>query len=138
MRLISSLLALATLATLAACSDKIVTPSMVDVAGSYHATMFTTSDNTGTTDQLARGATFVIVLAVNGTTTGRLFVPGAGSGGSDFDADLTGTWTLNGATVEFAQDADTFVRDVAFVADHSRLTAEQAFSGVTIGVVLTK
>ena len=135
MKVLSSLLAVA---ILAACSVNISTPSTADVAGSYRATTFTTTDNAGTTNQLARGATFTIVLAANGTTTGRLFVPGAGSGGGDLDADLTGTWTLNSAIVRFAHNADTFVRDVAFVADHSRLMAEQAFNGVTIQVALTK
>ena len=125
--------------TVAACGVDIATPSIDDVAGSYHATGFTTTDNTGSTDQLARGATFTIVLATNGATTGRLFIPGGGSSGSDLDADLTGTWTLDGAMVRFAHDADTFVRDMSFTPDlHNGLSAEQTFSGVSISVVLRK
>jgi hypothetical protein len=136
MRLISSMLVVV---AVVACGVHIATPSIDEVAGSYRATGFTTTDRTGSTNQLARGATFTIVLATNGTTTGRLFIPGGGSGGSDLDADLTGAWTLNGAVVRFAHDADTFVRDMPFTPDlHNGLSAEQTFSGVSISVVLRK
>ena len=42
------------------------------------------------------GSTVAITLATNGTTTGRLFVPGGADDGSDLDGDLAGTWTLSG------------------------------------------
>lgn len=119
------------------CSDSF-TPSIGNVAGSYTSTTFLTTDSTGTTDQLAAGTTFTISLAANGTTTGRLFVPGAGAGGGDLDADMAGTWTLTGTTVQFAQTADTFVRDMPFRAESNRLRGEAVFGATTVRVVLTK
>lgn len=109
-----------------------------NVSGSYAAVTFTSTQQGATTDHLAEGASFSITLAPDGTTTGRLFVPGGGEGGADLDADMAGTWTLTGNTVEFAQTADTFVTDVAFIAESNRLRAEASFNDVTIRVVLTK
>jgi hypothetical protein len=109
-----------------------------NVAGTYTATTFTTTSGTVTTDQLAAGASFTITLAPDRTTTGRLFVPGADEGGGDLDADMAGTWTLSGSTVEFAQTADTFVRDMPFIATRDRLQGEATFSGTTVRVTLTK
>ena len=79
-----------------------------------------------------------MTLNQDGTTSGRLFAPGLGVGGTDFDIDLAGTWTLTDGTVTFDQTGDTFVRDVPFTAERNRLSGEGTFSGVTIRVVLTK
>ncbi len=78
------------------------------------------------------------MLAADGTTTGRLFVPGGAEGGGDLDADLTGTWTLDGSTVTFSQTADTFIRDATFTASRNRLTGEGVFQGLAIRLVLDK
>lgn len=113
-----------------------------DVVGSYEATTFETTENGETTDQLAAGAEFTITLTSDGTTTGNLFVPGGAEDGGDLDASLAGTWTFNGNghTVEFDQDADTFVRDMTFTATRSgggvQLEGEESFGGPTITVVL--
>jgi len=69
------------------------------VAGTYQATTFTMEETGVTTDWLARGASITLTLASDGTTGGRLFVPGGGEGGSDFDEDLAGTWELIGTTL---------------------------------------
>jgi hypothetical protein len=121
-----------------ACDGDLFSPSVENVAGSYSATSFTTTTGGVTTDQLAGGASFTITLATNGTTSGRLFVPGGDEGGGDLDADLAGTWTLTGTTVEFAQTADTFVRDMPFTASRNRLQGEATFSGTVVRVTLTK
>lgn len=121
-----------------ACGDDPFVPSLENIAGSYTATTFTTTSGGVTTDQLAAGASFTITLASNGATTGRLFVPGGGQGGGDLDADMTGTWTLVGSTVEFAQTADTFVRDMPFTASVNRLQGQEMFSNTTIRVTLAK
>ena len=77
-------------------------------------------------------------MAPNGTTTGRLFVPGGNEDGSDLDEDLTGTWSLSNSTVTFSQTADTFIRDAEFTATHDLLTGEGTFNGSTIQLVLGK
>ena len=130
---------------LAACGDDGTGPDEIeqsDVAGSYEATTFETTEDGQTTDQLAEGAQFTITLASDGTTTGNLFIPGGAEDGSDLDASLAGTWTFNASSnsVTFDQDADTFVRDMTFTAVRAgggvQLEGEETFSGVTITVVL--
>jgi hypothetical protein len=113
-------------------------PTDDNVAGEYEATTLTITTTSGTTNLLGLGATLAVALHTSGATTGHLFVPGGAEDGSDFDADLTGTWDLTGTTVTFDQDADTFIRDVEFTATENRLTAEETFDDGTVRVVLTK
>lgn len=131
-RLIATTAAVASLR----CSDDGFTPSVMDVAGSYTAAAFMSTNAGTTTDHLAGGASFTITLAEDGTTTGRLFVPGGAEGGGDLDADMTGTWTLAGRTLRFVQTADTFVRDMPFTVEPNRLRGEATFSGTTVRVTL--
>jgi len=127
------------LTAVAACGDDPFSPTPESVAGSYSATEFTaTSDALGTFDLLAVGAEVTVTLAADGTTTGRLFVPGGAEDGSDLDADLAGTWALDGSTVTFNQTADTFIRDAQFTASRNRLTGEGVFQGLTIRLVLDR
>jgi hypothetical protein len=137
-RLVVRLLTTAAATVSLACGDEGFAPSVTNVAGDYAATTLTTTSGGVTTNQLAGGASLTIALAPNGTTTGRLFVPGGAEGGGDLDADMAGTWTLTGSTVEFAQTADTFVRDMSLTAARNRLSGEATFSGTTIRVTLTK
>jgi hypothetical protein len=113
-------------------------PTVETVAGSYTASLLTLSSSVGTTDLLALGSTVAITLAVGGTTSGRLFVPGGADDGSDLDVDLAGTWALSGSTVTFQQAGDTFIRDVEFTAGPNELNGEGMFSGAIIRLVLAK
>ena len=128
----------AALAIAMACKGDTFSPTTANVAGAYTATVFTATTGGVTTNLLGAGATLTVTLAEGGTVTGHLFVPGGAEGGGDLDADLAGTWTLTGSTVRFTQAADTFVRDVFFVASENRLTGDATFSGTAIHVVLTK
>jgi hypothetical protein len=114
------------------------TPTEETVAGIYEASVFTVTGFSGTTDLLLAGATVDATLVPDGTTSGRLFVPGGDEGGGDLDEDLTGTWTLTGQTVTFSQTADTFIRDVEFVAGRNTLTGEGSFSGLNVFLQLVK
>ena len=129
----------AALVLLIACggSDSF-TPTEENVAGTYEAGTFRVTSFTGTTDLLLAGATVDATLAADGTTSGRLFLPGGNEDGSDLDEDLTGTWTLSADTVTFNQTADTFIRDVDFIAGRNTLTATGEFSGVTIFLQMVK
>ncbi len=139
MRYRASLLAPVALIHLLACGgSESFTPTEDTVAGTYHASAFTVTSGVGTTDLLAIGATVEATLAPGGTTSGRLFVPGADADGSDLDEDLTGTWTLAGQTVTFDQTADTFIRDAEFIAGRGTLTGEGTFDGVSIFLQLVK
>ncbi|SRR6266480_4431569 len=133
-----SLPAAAAIVTVLACGKNPFTPTVANVAGSYSTTSFTSANGETTTDHLAQGASLTLTLTPAGTTTGRLFVPGGAEGGGDLDADMAGTWTLTGSTVDFAQAADTFVRDMPFTAEPNRLRGSATFSGTTIRVVLER
>jgi hypothetical protein len=113
-------------------------PTVETVAGSYTASSLTLSSSVGTTDLLALGSTVAITLATNGTTTGRLFVPGGADDGSDLDVDLAGTWTLSGSIVTFNQTGDSFIPEVEFTAGPNQLNGEGMFSGAIIRLVLAK
>lgn len=126
---------------LVACDNDPAAPSLAlvdDVAGTYHATTFATQEAGVTTDRLAEGASITLTLNTQLTTAGRLFVPGGNEDGSDFDADLTGTWTLTGRTVGLEHSADTFLRDMSLVAEGTRLTGQATFGGVTVRVELSR
>lgn len=115
-----------------------VAPTIEAVAGAYHATTFAVLQAGATTNLLAAGGLIALTLTVDGTTSGRVFVPGGGESGEDFEADLAGTWTLEGWTVTLDHPADTFLRDVSFAVHGHQLSSEATFSDVTITVVLAK
>ncbi len=120
-----SLGAAALILSLFACGGDSFSPTEETVAGSYSAATFTATSG-------------AVTLAADGTTTGRLLVPGSGEVGEDLDENLTGTWTLDGSTVTFSQTADTFIRDAPFTAGRDRLTGEGTFDGQTIRLILIK
>lgn len=130
-------------------------PAMAAVAGVYRtggeftALSFTTDDGSMDVDWLEHDASLTLDLAGDGTVSGELYIPVP----SDptfhpyfeeedidrgyFGADMAGAWTLEGQTVRFEQEADSFVRDMAFVFTDGTLTGDETFSGVRIRVVLT-
>jgi hypothetical protein len=140
MRPIRSMLALAVAALPAACTHDAFTPNISSVVGDYHLQSLTTTDLGGPRDWVALGATLTLSLAPNGTTKGRLFMPGGGLGGADVDVDMSGTWTLAVATVEFYPSFDTLLRDVSFISSENRLIGDHAYgsSGVIVRIILTK
>lgn len=83
-----------------ACGGEVFTPTTVNVAGSYTATVFTTTTNGVTTNQLAVGSSLTLNLTASGIVTGRIFVPGGAEGGGNLDADMADTWTCTIATAE--------------------------------------
>jgi len=135
------LISLLAVAAVVACSDSF-SPTTGNVAGDYSIQTLTTTDTSGTTDWVAAGSTLTLSLAANGTTTGHFFVPGAAEGGGDFHADMAGTWSLSGNRITFTQTADTFVRDMDFIARKDRLSGDQTFSfnatATRVRIVLTK
>lgn len=139
LRPIHTVLLLLAVFAIAACDSSPTAPTMNSVAGDYRATEFTVTTSGQTVNLLANGALLEMTLRQDGTTTGRLFVPGGEEDGSDFDASLDGTWTLRGDTVRFAQAADTFVRDVPFRVNGDRLQGQfSAGSEGSVRVVLAK
>ena len=117
--------------------DDVATPT--DLAGTYSASLFETSSDGNTIDQLALGATISITLVADLTMTGRIFVPGGNEDGTDFDADLAGSWTLLRNSIQMDQVADTFIRDFVWVViPGGTLTATGVFDAVRVDVILDR
>jgi hypothetical protein len=126
--------------TLTACGDDDddgFSPTVDDVAGSYTASAFTLTSGSGDLDLLALGATVIATLDADGTTSGRLQVPGVG-GAPAVDEDLAGTWSLSGTTVTFSPSASSLLSDVDFAVGPNTLTGEGIYQGATLLLVLTK
>ncbi|HEX6534602.1 MAG TPA: hypothetical protein VF041_08390 [Gemmatimonadaceae bacterium] len=129
----------AVVAATAACGgDSGTGPDTSAVAGTYDADTFVTVQNGVTTDQLANGSSVHLVLAPDGTATGRLFIPQGDAGGGDLDESLSGTWTLSGSTVTLSQPADTFLRDLPLRVRSGWLVGDAAFAGVSVHITLKR
>jgi hypothetical protein len=124
-----------TVALLTGCDNPL---TVDDLAGTFIASTFTVTEGGVTEDLLAAGASITVTLSSDGSTSGQLFVPGGNEDGSDFDADLSGTWTLDGSQVSLDHVADTFIRDMSFTADQDRLTGQATFGSATLHVVLPR
>jgi hypothetical protein len=132
---------------LTACSESPSEPvplTVQDVAGVYGASgafgayTFTTVDGGVVTDRLEAGASISLRLNTDGTTEGELFVPGADEDGSDFEANLTGTWQLAGGAVTLEHDADTFLRDMPLTVIGGRLEGDETFDGARVRLTLQR
>lgn len=122
----------------AACGDS---TSPGSVAGSYNAIIFVTTPTGGSVrNELQAGSSLTLNLSSNGTMSGHLHLAANGST-PVFDADMAGTWSLNGDVLTFTQAADTFVRNMAFTiqrisGDVFVLVGDQVFSGTRINLTL--
>jgi hypothetical protein len=126
------------IAAILACADS--TSPGTSAVGSYRAIILVTTDNTGPTNQLMLGGALNMNLASNGTTSGHLYIAASGAQ-PVLDADMAGTWTQNGDTIDFTQTADTFVRDMSFTIQRIStsvwaLVGDQVFAGTRINLTL--
>ena len=81
-------------------------------AGTYVATVFlVTPPGEQQVNVLGAGGSLSIAISTSGSTSGSLNIPASVSGGP-LTASMAGTATVTELTVEFDQDADTFVRDL--------------------------
>lgn len=99
----------------AGCSDP-AAPTVESVAGSYTAASFQAEG----TDVLAAGGSLTLVLTPTGQLTGQFLLPA--SVGGPLDADMAGTYELDGNRILIEQEADTFVRDAEWRWDDGVLT----------------
>lgn len=130
------------LAALAACSGEagpggVASPGS-SAAGGYTATAFTLNQGGPEEDLLAQGSAITLNLLTDGTTTGHMFVPGALTGGADFDEDLDGTWAQTGDVVRLQHSADTFLRDIDLVLSGNKLTGQMSDPTFVLSIVFTK
>jgi hypothetical protein len=107
-------------------------------SGAFGAYTFTTVDSGVVTDWMEAGASISLRLNTDGTTEGELFVPGADEDGSDFEANLTGTWQLAGGAVTLEHDADTFLREMPLTVVGGRLEGDRTFDGTRVRLTLQR
>jgi hypothetical protein len=124
------------IAALVACGSDSSGPKQT-VAGTYVATQWVTTGSSGQTDQLLAGNGLFLSLSANGSLAGQLHTASTNS-----DTDMAGTWAQAGSTITFSQQADSFVRDMAFeiVPDVNRwqLVADGGPVGTRIQITLTQ
>jgi len=122
-----------------ACGDS--TSPGPSVVGNYAAIIFVTTPSGGSArNELQAGSTLTFNLNSNGTISGHLHVAANGTA-PVFDADMAGTWSVNGNVVTFTQAADTFVRNMAFTIQSEGgsvkfLVGDQVFSGTRVNLTL--
>jgi ABC-type oligopeptide transport system substrate-binding subunit len=136
----SSLLLLIGLpALLLACGNS--TGPWAPPLGNYIAKVwFTTPQGGSQRDELAAGSTLTLNLTLDGLTSGHLHLAAFGTN-PVVDADMAGTWSLNGKDVTFTQTADTFVRNMTFTIyqfddKHWYLAGNQVISGTRFNLGL--
>ncbi len=123
---------------LTSCGDSdAFSPTVENVSGSYSAISFTVTSSSGLVDLLASGASVQVTLTSDGATTGRLLLPGDDTGG-DHEEDLTGTWTLTGATVILSPRGPSVLRFAQFTPAPDQLSGERVLSGETLRLVLIR
>jgi len=128
---------LLTVAAVVGCSDALK-PTTENILGMYDVESFTT-DSAGTSrDLFAAGATLELIILPFGDVVGALNVPPIPPDTATFYASMNGTWALTGNKVRFTQDADSFVRDLDWIADKDRLSGDQTFGAVRVRVVLKR
>ncbi len=131
---------IAMIAAAAGCGSDSTGPQSSGFAGSYTAFQWVTTGGSGQTNQLIAGSTLQITLDDNGSTSGHMHVA-ASSGNPVADFDMAGTWTQSGNNINFAQTADTFVRNMVFTIQPIAtgvwdLVGDQVFSGTRVQLTL--
>jgi hypothetical protein len=121
-----------------ACGDGATEPA--SVTGSYTATTFVVvPSGQPAMDVIAKGGSLSIVIASDNTVTGNLLLPASVTGGAVFTASMAGTVTRNGASVQFQQSADTFVRNLSWTPNGNTLqVTNQVVAATTYTITLTR
>jgi len=73
-----------------------------------------------------------MTLTSSGAVTGSLSIPA--SVGGPLEADMAGTYVIEGSSITFDQDADTFVRDADWTWSNGVLTGSfgPASGGISV------
>ena len=125
------------LVAVAACEeDPVVGPSAI--VGTYEATAFTITPAGGTTrDVIADGGSIVLTLSSAGLSDGSLNIPPDGGQGVVV-ANLAGTWSVVGTTVDLNAANSTFLNDLPLRYTGNALVGDQTISGTRYQVTLTR
>jgi hypothetical protein len=88
-------------------------------------------------DMIAEGASIVLGIHANGSTSGRLFIPEEGSE-PEVDAGLAGTWSLEDGRVRLDPAAESFLGDLAFEVEGNVLVADGDVDGARVRIELER
>jgi hypothetical protein len=135
-RLLAAFLALLLAAT-SACRGSTAPDPLV---GTWLASTFRiTSASQGQKDVLAAEGSLGVNVATNFVTAGTVIIPATVTGGLPFTASLAGAAVKNGNTVQFAANANSFMRDLVFTLVENRLEAvNQVVAGTNYNIILTR
>lgn len=110
--------------------------TMQNISGAYTGVTFTTESNGVVTNELPIGGSIQLLLYGDGTTAGLLVMAADTAGAGGLNANLAGSWTLDGNIVTLSHGSDTFLTDMALVFEETHLTGETTRNGVIYRVVL--
>jgi hypothetical protein len=97
------------------CRDGTGIDDRTRAVGTYLSAAFEIEEGGQRVDQLARGGRLELDLFAAGTCSGRLIVPGAGSGGSPLDQAFGCSWSLVNRLLSISSDVDNLVRGMPFL-----------------------
>lgn len=124
------------------CDDTTSPLSKNGPVGPYASIILYSTSTADPTIQTPNSGALTINLAADGTTAGHLHLA-AFNGNPAVDADMVGTWTQTGNTIEFQQPADTFVRNMTFTIEQISddvwfLVGDDVYAGTRFNVRLAQ
>ena len=123
---------------LASCGGNPIGPEPNSLVGPWEATSFALVQGSNSTDVHIAGGSMTITLTSDNRTSGSLVIPASLNGGITETFDMAGTWTQNADTVEFNQNADTFVRDAVWLSSGGQLLGLYASGSDSVKVTLER
>ena len=123
------------------CSENSTEPNVDVIFGNYSSSLFTLAlDGNSPIDVLSAGGYINIELSEDSTTIGELFIPDTLdlTGGGDLKFNLIGQFKLEGNSITFEQNADTFIRNAEWLYSSQKISGNYSKDGVVIEVVLQK
>lgn len=126
---------LATVAV-AACSDS-NGPTRQELVGDYEATVFTTTRDSVTVDQLDEGGRVYLRLRSDKAIQAVTIVPPDAINEDGEELKPGGIWKLDGTTVRLVSEDETFLTEFRFHAVDSTLVGKATFGTTRADLVLS-
>ncbi len=121
-----------------ACGE--LTPGPGNLAGSYLPSLFLiTPTGQPQIDVLLQGGSLNIAITASNTTSGQLSLPATVTGTTPLLALMTGDAVVTGSTLQFQQNADTFIRNLTWTVKRDTLeVVNQVVGGASYTIKMPK